>query len=91
MTIRILYPRPGATNGEVNMIIPVPDCPIPLTEVARKDTPAGVPYKIYATEDIMDDLQFLDAVEVDFSEPDGYGIGADAWFAEQAAAQEQTP
>lgn len=86
MPQRIVYPRPGSANGELCLIIPAPGCGIPIEEIARKDTPAGLPYKIVSTSDVPDDLFFLDAVETDFSEPDGYGVGADAWFAEQAQA-----
>lgn len=81
---KIVYPRPGSTNGEINLIIPAPNCGISITEIARKDTPAGIPYKI--VEDSMlpePELTYLDSWEVDFSSPDGYGIGQDAWFAEQ--------
>ena len=45
--------------------------------------PAGVPYKIVNSEDLPQDHTFFNAWEADFSNPDGYGIGAEAWFAEQ--------
>lgn len=69
---------------------------LPIEEVCRKDVPAGVPYKIVDSADLPTDMTFRDAWEADFSNPDGVGIGADAWFAEQAeikaaeeAAQQQ--
>ena len=52
-------------------------------EVARKDVPVGVPYKIINHTDLPEDQTFFNAWEADFSNPDGYGIGAEAWFAEQ--------
>jgi hypothetical protein len=53
-------------------------------EVAKKDVPANVPYIIVEADTIPSDRTFRDAWEADFSNPDGYGIGADAWFAEQS-------
>jgi hypothetical protein len=54
--------------------------------VARKDVPAGTPYKIVNSEDLPQDHTFFNAWEADFSNPDGYGIGPEAWFAEQEQA-----
>lgn len=56
--------------------------------IARKDVPAGVPYLIVQEADIPTDRTFRDAWEADFSNPHGYGIGAEAWFAEQAAKEQ---
>lgn len=79
---KIVFPRQGNSGG-VSVIIPAPNCEIDISEIARKDTPAGVPFKIIKNEKFPEDFYFLDAWEVDFSDPDGYGIGAEAWFAEQ--------
>jgi hypothetical protein len=74
---RIIYPTP---EGGVAVIIPTGE--LPIEEVAQKDVPAGVPF-IYATasDDIPADRDFRNAWEANFNNPDGYGIGADAWFA----------
>ena len=74
-------------NGVV-LLLPASDCGLTLEEIARKDVPAGIPYIIVNNEDIPDDT-FFDAFEADFSEPAGYGIGPDAWFAEQAELKAQ--
>lgn len=58
---------------------------ISVEDVARKDVPAGVPYKIIDTAELPSDRIFRNAWEADFSNPDGYGIGHDAWVAEQEA------
>ncbi len=79
---RIIYP-----NSEDGLTVITPSGELPVEEVARKDVPAGVPYKIITTDDLPPDRDFRGAWEADFSEPDGYGIGAEAWFAEQEAAQ----
>lgn len=74
-------------NGRVSVIIPA-DCGLTIEEIAQKDVPAGVPYKITDISNIPTDRTFRAAWEADFTEPDGYGIGADAWFAEQATKGE---
>lgn len=80
MNQRIIYQN---NEGGVSILIPTGE--IAIEEVARKDVPAGVPYKIVDVADIPEDRTFRGAWEVEITEPDGTGIGADAWFAEQAA------
>lgn len=82
MNQRIIYP-----NNEGGVAIIIPTGELPIEEVARKDVPAGVPYKIVDAADIPEDRTFRAAWEADVTNPDGHGIGADAWFAEQEAAQ----
>lgn len=84
--MKIIHPNPERPEG-ICLIIPAPNCGLTIEEIARKDTPAGLPYIIVEDADVPDDLYFMEAWEADFSTPDGYGIGHDAWFAEQAAAQ----
>ena len=85
MNQRIIYPN---DNGGVAVLIPTGE--IEITEVARKDVPAGVAYKIVDVADIPSDRTFRGAWEADFSNPDGVGIGSDAWFAEQAAKAQES-
>lgn len=80
MVQRIIYLN---GSGGISILVPCP-CGLPIAEIARKDTPAGVPYKIVDASTIPTDRTFRAAWEADFSNPDGYGIGAEAWFAEQA-------
>lgn len=76
---RIIFP-----NGEaISVLIPAGD--MPIVEVARKDVPAGVPYLIVDAANVPADRSQRNLWTADFSNPDGYGIGAEAWFAEQAA------
>jgi hypothetical protein len=81
MNQRIIYPT---DDGGFAIIIPA-DCGLTIEEIAAKDVPAGVPYKIVDVADIPSDRTFRGAWEADFTNPDGVGIGADAWFAEQEA------
>lgn len=84
MNTRIIYPM---DNGGVAILIPTGE--IPIEEVVRKDVPAGVPYKIVDVSDIPEDRTFRNAWEAEFSNPDGHGIGHEAWFAEQAAKEQK--
>jgi hypothetical protein len=84
MNQRIIYPT---DDGGVAILIPTGE--IEIAEVARKDVPAGVAYKIVDVADIPSDRTFRNAWEADFTSPDGVGIGADAWFAEQAAKEQE--
>ena len=79
---RIIYQN---ETGEVSIIIPTGE--LAIEDVAQKDVPAGVPYLLAEVADIPSDRTFRNAWEADFSNPDGYGIGADAYFAAKEAAQ----
>ena len=85
MNQRIVYPN---NTGGISIIIPTEECGLSVTDIARKDVPKDTPYIIINNSDIPSDRTFRAAWDADFSEPDGYGIGADAWFAEQATKGE---
>lgn len=84
MNKRVIY----KTEEGIAIIVPA-DCGLSIQEIARKDVPAGAPYIIVDSEIIPKDREFRNAWEADFSSPDGYGIGADAWFDEQEAKKVQ--
>lgn len=80
MNKRIIHPN---GSGGVAIIIPAP-CDLTIEQIAQKDVPAGVPYLIVDLADIADvisDRKTREAWEADFSNPDGYGMGSDAWLA----------
>jgi len=81
MTQKIIYP----INNGIAVIHPTEE--LPFEEVCRKDVPAGVAYKIVDAADIPTDRTFRSAWESDFTSPDGYGIGSQAWFIEQYQKQ----
>jgi hypothetical protein len=84
MTKRIIY-----QNEEGGICVVVPCNPNrTVEELARKDVPAGQPFKIINTSDVPSDRTFREAWEADFTNPDGYGIGHEAWFAEQATEEQ---
>lgn len=78
---RIIYPTDG---GGVAVIVPAPECELSIEQIAAKDVPAGKPYKIVDATQIPTDRTFREAWEISITEPDGVGIGHDAWLAEQA-------
>jgi hypothetical protein len=81
----IVFPN---SSGGVVFCYPAPDCGLSLLEIARKDVPAGVPFRLLNDSEVPSDHTFFGAFEADFTEPDGFGIGAEAWFAEQADKEE---
>jgi hypothetical protein len=78
MNERIIYQN---NDGGVSIIIPTGE--LAIEEVAKKDVPANVPYKIVDAKDIPSDRTFRDAWEANITAPDGLGLGYDAWFALQ--------
>ncbi len=79
------------TNAEGGLSIIHPTGELPVEDVARKDVPQGVPYKFISAADIPTDRTFRNAWEADFSAPDGYGLGHDAWAAQKAAEEAVEP
>lgn len=57
---RIIYPTP---EGGVAIIIPAPDCGLTVEQIAAKDVPAGVPFRIVDAADIPSDRTFRNAWE----------------------------
>lgn len=72
-------------TGGVSIVYPTQEAVsvLGIESVARKDVPAGVAFLIADASLIPEDRTFREAWEADFSNPDGYGISAAAWFAEQ--------
>lgn len=85
MTQVIVYPN---DEGWLTVVHPAQECGLPVSEIARKDVPAGKPYHIIDIHQLPQDFVFFEAWEADFSKPDGYGIGCEAWFAEQEAKEQ---
>jgi len=83
MNQRIIY---QTNEGGVAVIVPA-NCGLTIEDIAAKDVPAGTAYLIVEDDAIPSDRTFREAWEADFSNPDGYGIGADAYFAAKEAEQ----
>jgi hypothetical protein len=64
MNKRIIY---QTNEGGVAVIVPAPECPLTIEEIAAKDVPTGKPYKIVDVADIPTDRTFRNAWEVDES------------------------
>ena len=80
MNSRIIYQN---DEGGVDIIIPAKECGLTIEEIAAKDVPVGKPYKIVDVADIPSDRTFRAAWETEITDPDGHGIGHEAWFAAQ--------
>lgn len=80
MNKRIIYVN---DSGGVSVISPIETCGLSVEEIAQKDVPAGTPYKIVDVTEIPQDRTFRNAWETQIDEPDGVGLGHDAWFAQQ--------
>lgn len=77
MSKRIIYP-----SGDGIAVI-IPSGTLPVAELARRDVPAGVPFRVIPASSLPTDRLFRGAWTADFSQPDGHGIGPEAWHAEQ--------
>ena len=70
---RIIYKR---TDGGITIIVPTPDALQSMTieQIAQKDVPTGLKYKIVDVSEISSDRTFRDAWTIDDSElTDGTG------------------
>jgi hypothetical protein len=56
----IIYPTP---EGGVAIIIPAFECGLTIKEIAAKDVPVGVPFKIIDASDVPTDRTFRNAWE----------------------------
>lgn len=65
----IVYPR---RDGGVCVLHPQ-DLEMSVEDIAKKDVPAGRPFKFLDPSLLPSDRYFRDAWEVDFSKPDGFG------------------
>jgi hypothetical protein len=79
----IVYPNQERSGG-ISLVIPTGE--VDIEQVALKDVPAGLPF-LYVNADQLPDDAFFEAWEANFSSPDGYGIGHEAWALQQEQAQ----
>ena len=69
--MKIIYKTP---EGTVSVIYPSPEWTSTMEELAQKDVPTGLKYKIVEDSDIPSDRSFRNAWEVDEAElTDGVG------------------
>lgn len=78
----IIFPN----QATISVMRPL-DCGLTITEIARKDVPFGVPYRIIDAALIPADRAYRDAWTADFNAPDGTGLGPQRWWIEQFAAE----
>jgi len=61
--------------GGISVVFPVENSVLAIEQIALKDVPYNIPYKIINATDIPTDRTYRDAWEMDFTEHDG--VGAD--------------
>ena len=84
MTLRIIY---QTEDGGVAILTPTPECLAEraIEEIAAKDVPAGVAYKIINAEDMPTDRTFRNAWEVQIDTPDGFGADSNQFAPKESA------
>tara|TARA_R100000742_G_C4262362_1_gene80168 strand:+ start:576 stop:821 length:246 start_codon:yes stop_codon:yes gene_type:complete len=70
---RIIY---KSSNGSVKVIVPADNIDMTVEEIAQKDVPTGVKYKIVDVSEISPDRTFRNAWDIDEAELTD-GTGAD--------------
>ena len=68
---RIIYKN---EDGSVGVILPITESGFTLEQIAKKDVPTGLKYKIVDVSEISSDMTFRDAWTIDDAElTDGVG------------------
>jgi len=49
MHLRIIHPNP---DGTVSVLTPITDCGLTIDQIAAKDVPAGVPWRIVSATEL---------------------------------------
>ncbi len=80
----IIYPN---DTGGVVILTPTLECLQTRTieEIAAKDVPAGIPYKIINASDLPTDRTFRNAWEAQIDTPDGVGAESNEFPVQEAA------
>jgi len=79
---RVIY---NNADGQLAILVPAPDCGLTIEEIALKDVPYGLPFKIVDLADLPADRTQRNAWTVDDKDlTDGvgadYGVGSDNPF-----------
>lgn len=67
------------TEGNLVVLYPIPTESLPIEEIAKKDVPENVGYKIVSKSILPKETAFMQAWEYEFTDYDGYGIGQIKW------------
>jgi hypothetical protein len=68
---KIIYPN----ESTISIITPSPNNKLPIQDIAKKQVPKNIPYKIISADDLPSDRTFRNAWVSDFNNPDGFGEG----------------
>ena len=73
MTMKVIIYTDPTTSG-LSVMTAAPECPLSLEEIAQKDVPSGVKYRIVDHTDFPPSgREFREAWEADFTTFDGVG------------------
>lgn len=78
---------PSESGEGIVVTMPCLECGLTISEIARKDVPAGLPF-VFIEESELPPIELREAWDCDFSDPDGYGIGPEAWWQERLDEQD---
>lgn len=67
-------------SGRLEILVASHQCGLSIEDIAKKDVPKGTPYKFISPADVPESDEYREAWTMDFSEPDGIGMGADDWL-----------
>ena len=74
----VISPRFTEDGEQQGVVISCSSGDFSIYDVGRCVTPPGVPFRIVDLETVLS-IGDLDTCKVDFSNPDGYGIGGEAF------------
>lgn len=69
---RIVYKN---SLGGLSVITPNSECGLSLEEIAKKDVPKNIPYKIIEVTDLPSDREDRNAWDIEFTNEEADGIG----------------
>lgn len=72
-------------GGGACVLFPILDCGLTLEQIALKDVPNGAPFFYMDRALVPQDMEYANAWEADFSNPDGFGMGYEQFFATYGA------
>lgn len=75
-------------DGGVGLMQPVLEPGLTAMDVAQKDVPVGKRFLLLSGEELPSAPVYHPAWEVDFSEPDGVGLGYSEWMLTKNPAYE---
>lgn len=75
-------------DNSLSYCYPADNCGLTVEQIADKDVPENLPYKIIEESELSaQDPIFFGAYEIEFTKPDGIGMGHEKWFAKYISVE----